>query len=98
VRRVIQALGAALLLLAISTGGVLAGEVTGNGDPTPIKERFVAKSICAFSGLNDRTVGEGPVEPRTQNWGTIPKAARDELALEGEHPGQSCRGFPSGGH
>lgn len=29
----------------------MAGEITGNGKQTPISER--AKSICAFSGLED---------------------------------------------
>ena len=89
-----KALGAALLLLSVSAGSVLAGEVTGTGEPTPVKG-FVANSICAFSGLNDHPEGhpeEGP-GGRTQNWGTIPKEVRDELALHGEHPGDACRGF-----
>jgi hypothetical protein len=44
--------GAALALIVSSAGGTaFAGEVNGNGDPTPIRDR--AKSICAFSGLED---------------------------------------------
>ena len=33
-------------------GSAFAGEVNGKGEPTPIK-RGVAKSACAFSGLED---------------------------------------------
>lgn len=98
-KRIVLALGAATLLLSLSVGSVLAGEVTGTGKPTPVKEG-VAKSICAFSGLNDRVEGEGPTEPRVQNWGTIPKEVRDELAQHGEHPGDACNGhsgFLAGG-
>lgn len=60
----------------------LAGEITGNGKPTPIKARQVcdfetgncpapagpANSFCAFSGLNDEVSEEEP--HRTQSWGT----------------------------
>jgi hypothetical protein len=98
-RRTVSAFGIAALLVSIGAGSALAGEVTGNGKSTPISE-FRAKSICSFSGQNDRVEGEGPVEPRVQNWGTIPKVVRDELALHGEHPGDACNGhtgFLSGG-
>lgn len=36
----------------------LAGEITGNGDSTPIRD-FVAGSICSFSGLNDEYYVDG---------------------------------------
>lgn len=94
------ALSAAALVVAVSAGSVLAGEITGNGKPTPIKE-FRANSICSFSGQNDRVVGEGPVEPRVQSWGQTPKEVRDEIAMHGEHPGDACNGhtgFLAGGH
>lgn len=52
------ALATAAMLLSLSVGSVAAGEVTGTGEPTPVKS-WVAKSICAFSGLNDREVGGG---------------------------------------
>ena len=83
--RILQAVGAALLLLAISTGAVLAGEVTGTGEETPIKEG-VANSICAFSGLNDREEGEGPTEPRVQSWGEIVST----FGPLGGAPGTAC--------
>ena len=97
--RFVRALAAAALLVSVSAGSVLAGEVTGNGKPTPIKE-FRAKSICSFSGLNDRIEGEGPTDTRAQSWGQIPKAVRDVIAAE-EHPSIGCNGhsgFLTGGH
>ena len=52
-----------------------------------------ANSICVFSGLADGGEGEpaGPGEP-PQNWGQIPKEVRDQLATQGEHPGDACNG------
>lgn len=89
----------AALLASLSAGAVLAGEVTGNGDETPI--RFVANSICAFSGQNDGEPPPGRTAAHVQNWGQIPKDVRDGLATMGAHPGDSCNGhtgFLAGGH
>lgn len=67
-----------------------AGEVTGNGKPTPV-DRYVAASICAFSGQDDVDEEEDPNDPmtddfgRTQNWGQIPKQYREG------NPGMFCR-------
>ena len=82
--RILVAIASAILLVSLSAGAALAGEVTGNGKDTPIRE-YRAKSICAFSGLNDREVGEGPTNTRVQNWGVTPL-----LALG--HPGDACNG------
>jgi hypothetical protein len=80
-----------------------AGEVTGNGKPTPIARPTVqAASICAYSGLDDVDEGEDPDDPttddfgRTQNWGQIPKEFRAVLTAEGANPGKSCK--PGGEH
>ena len=35
--RLLRAFAAAALLISISAGSALAGEITGNGKPTPIK-------------------------------------------------------------
>ena len=102
-----------IVMAGVSVGGsAFAGEVTGsgkggpNGDGVPgaVVGIFVgegANSICAFSGLDDGTEsGLGVVPGTTQNWGKIPKAVRDVIALEGEHPGDACNGhtgFVSGG-
>lgn len=78
-------LAMAALLVAMSAGAALGGEVTGTGEPTPIKN-WVAKSICAFSGLNDREVGEGPVEPRVQSFGQVVRS----VGPIGGVPGHEC--------
>lgn len=48
--------------LTFGAGTAFAGEVTGNGDQTPVKTRGVAASICAFSGLEDNPFGPGTVQ------------------------------------
>jgi hypothetical protein len=62
-----------------------AGEVTGNGDPTPVADHRAA-SICSFSGLEDHPVSPGSV----QSYGQIVRS------LGGAHyafgPGFECRG------
>jgi hypothetical protein len=75
----------AAMLLGLGTGAH-AGEITGTGEDTPIRD-YTANSICAFSGLNDDT---GFFEGKTQNWGQIPKELRDILRAEGEAPGTAC--------
>ena len=76
-------------VFALSATSAHAGEITGNGKDTPIRDG-VASSSCAFSGLND---GEDPeFTGRTQNWGQIPKEFRDFLRSIGVSPGDSCRG------
>jgi len=100
------ALAAAIVVV---TGGVAsAGEITGNGKPTPINS-FRAGSICAFSGQND-----DPNEPglfnggRVQSFGDIVQEAIGVLGdghgasslvstIREEGPGTACRGFASGG-
>ena len=84
------AIGATLVLGA---GPAFAGEVTGTGKPTQGPAH--AKSICAFSGLEDG--GEDPTAPSgpgapPQNWGHIPRQVRPMLIAEGAHPGDSCNG------
>ena len=70
VHRLMKRLGVAVsvaaVVLSLSASAVLAGEVTGNGDPITIH----AMSACAFSGLEDNHPGSGIVEPGVvQNWG-----------------------------
>ena len=96
---------AALLVVAagIGVGGTaFAGELGGSANGNGPKGTAHANSICVFSGLED---GEedptGPSGPgTTQNWGQIPKAIRDIIATQGEHPGDACNGhtgFLAGG-
>lgn len=65
-----------------------AGEVTGNGDPTPVKGH-VARSICSFSGLNDD--GAGP-NSHVQGWGMFVRAFGGANAVPFDGPGIECRG------
>jgi hypothetical protein len=82
-------------VLAVATVGVgaapaFAGEITGNGKPTAIREH--ANSICAFSGQNDDEPPLGRTAPHVQNWGQTPKAERDLLTVFGVNPGAACNG------
>lgn len=98
----------AAALVVGTAGTAFAGEITGNGKPTPIED-FRAGSICSFSGQND-----DPNEPglfndgRVQSFGDIVQEAIVVLGdghgasslvpvIRTEGPGVSCRGFASGG-
>lgn len=86
--------GAAFIL---STGPAVAGEVTGNGDFTPINQFGHAQSICSFSGLQDSVGGvfPGPGGAPPQNWGHSKNnfgATPAERKASGFQPGDSCNG------
>lgn len=96
--RFLRSLSAALLVIALSAGSVLAGEVTGNGEATAGPAN--ANSICVFSGLNDDPyaplVLDFNVAPNgpggwTQNWGQLVS----RFGIPGNapfNPGASCGG------
>ena len=93
--------GAALALIVTGAGSTaFAGEIGGNGEPTPIKTRHVAASICAFNGLDDGSEG-GPVGPgNVQSFGSIVAGMAREAGgassfasiIHDEGPGTNCRG------
>jgi hypothetical protein len=96
--RFVRALTAALLLIALTAGSVLAGEVTGTVEATAGPAN--ANSICVFSGLNDdpdaplsldfNVAPNGP-GGQTQNWGQVVST----FGIPGNapiNPGASCRG------
>jgi hypothetical protein len=98
--------GAALAASIVGIGGTaFAGEVNGNGKPTPIAT-YRAGSICSFSGLDDGSEG-GPAGPgNVQSFGAIvsdaasntPRGASSYTGLiRNEGPGVSCRGYASQG-
>jgi len=101
--RIIVAFGASIALLSIGTGGVLAGEVTGNGTLKEVHGR----SACAFSGQEDlqwftddvhRVRRDDPTrgDPgHAQSWGQYDQETRAALTAMGLHPSQSCN--PNGG-
>ena len=80
ITRVLIGTAAVGATLVLGAGPAFAGEVTGTGKPTQGPAH--AKSICAFSGLEDG--GE--------DWGQIPKEFRAVLTAEGAQPGDSCNG------
>jgi hypothetical protein len=91
-RKLILALVTGLVAAAIATGTAFAGEVTGNGKDTPIRDG-VAKSECAFSGLDEAF--SGPDDPdaftHTQSWGQLVKL----FGPMGGVPGEACNGHLS---
>jgi hypothetical protein len=109
-RKPLAAAACAAVLVVAMGGAASAGEVTGNGEITPVNS-FRAGSICSFSGQNDDPTGGGDPfqDGRTQNWGHVLGDAKqfigdgdhgaNELAsmINAEGPGTNCRGFASGG-
>jgi hypothetical protein len=73
------------MALTVSAGAAFAGEVTGNGKSL---EPLHANSICAYSGLNDKTAGEGDLTSRVQSFGQVVRT----VGPIGGVPGTSCRG------
>jgi hypothetical protein len=96
--RLAAAAVAASVALALGSGSVFAGEITGNGQLKAVNGR----SPCAYSGqedlqwyttdddtsLKDTFVRGDP--GHAQSWGQIPKAVRDQLTLIGMNPGIDC--------
>ena len=84
-------------------GPAFAGEVTGNGKPTPI-DSYRASSICSFSGQNDDPTSTELFEGgRVQSFGDIVQEAITVLGdgkgasaltpiITSEGPGVECRG------
>lgn len=76
VRRLGLAVSVAAVVVSLTAGVALAGEVTGppgtpdeafsgSGDQTGAFSN--ANSICAFNGLNDMNPSQGPIHEITQN-------------------------------
>ena len=108
-RKVIAAI-AVVVGIVLTPTAAFAGEITGNGKPTPI-DSFNANSICSFSGQNDDPTGGGnPFEAgHVQNWGHTKNVAKALLGdghgasaitdlMHEEGPGTSCNGHTNGLH
>lgn len=74
--RIALALGAATMIVTLSAGSVLAGEVTGNGRSLKTEDGkwgtgLHSRSFCAFSGQNDNPTSTNPMNPggRVQSYG-----------------------------
>ena len=88
-RRLIRRLGLAAattaVVLSLSAGAVLAGEVTGSGKNSNQNQ---GKSWCSFSGLNDLIPGEGPTNTKSQSYGQDVKAGIEDPHVA--NPGLYC--------
>ena len=98
-RRLVSAVAAASLLVALTAGATFAGEITGNGKSLHVDgggkwgTGLHARSFCAFSGQEDLQfeAGGSRGDPaHAQSWGQIPKAVRDQIAPLGFQPGRAC--------
>ena len=79
------AAAAAAVVLSLSAGAVMAGEVTGSGKNI---DQNQGKSWCSFSGLNDKLPGEGPTGPQSQSFGQDVKLGIQDPHLA--NPGLFC--------
>ena len=90
VTRIATAVSAAALVLSLGAGAALGGEITGNGKSL---EPLHARSICAYSGLNDDPLGLDPNNGppgRVQSYGY--SAVREGFKAFAPSPGDACRG------
>lgn len=86
--KLLLAISTAALALSVSAGAAFAGEITGTGESL---EPLHAKSICAYSGLNDDPEGLDPENGppgRTQSFGQVVRV----VGPIGGVPGFECRG------
>jgi hypothetical protein len=79
------AVAAAMLVLSLGAGAVMAGEVTGSGKNI---DQNQGKSWCSFSGLNDKLEGEGPTGPQAQSYGQDVKLGEADPHVA--NPGLFC--------
>lgn len=79
-RRLIAVASCAVAVVALSAGSALAGEITGNGKPTAVASG-VARSLCAFNGLNDLNPEQGQTTSKVQT------------PRDGPFPGAAAFGF-----
>ena len=82
-RRLILALVTGLVAAAIATGTAFAGEITGNGNETGMRDH--ANSECGFSGRDDP---DPDVFDHTQSWGQLVSM----FGPMGGVPGEACNG------
>ena len=69
--RLVVAFGSSLLVLAVSGGIAMAGELTGNGQSLKVEDGkwptgLHSRSFCAFSGQNDDPTSTNPENPPGQ--------------------------------
>ena len=89
------AFSSSLLLLVVSAGVAMAGEVNGNGESLKIEDGkwptgLHARSFCAYSGQNDIPTSTDPANPpgRVQSYGF--SFARNHLKDLVPSPAEGC--------
>jgi hypothetical protein len=96
-RKKFAAAACAAAITALSASTALAGEVKGppgtagvpdSGSGKATAAPAHANSICAFSGLNDMTVGEGPIDFIVQSPGQDVRTGETPPGI----PGLACHG------
>lgn len=105
--RVVTAIGGAAILVSLSAGAVLGGEITGTGKSLHVDgggkwgTGLHARSECAFSGQEDLQYVDGQInrgDPgHAQSWGQIPQDFRAILTSIGSAPGIACNPTKAGG-
>ncbi len=90
-KRLLVGTACAAAFVGVGASAAFAGEITGNGKPTPINQ-YRAASICSFSGQNDGNPPAGRTAAHVQNWGQLTQEARAANAAIGRHPGDACNG------
>jgi ABC-type transport system substrate-binding protein len=85
----------AAVVLSLTAGAALAGEITGTGKTL---EPLHAHSICAYSGLNDDPTG---IDPNNGPPGRVQSFGQDvRIGLidpSAFNPGDACKGGSLGG-
>ena len=77
-----------IALVALATAApASAGEITGNGKPTPVMGGK-AESVCSYSGLNDDPGEDG--FGKIQNYGMLVKMMGGFPPDFFLHPGNAC--------
>jgi hypothetical protein len=84
-RRLGAGLSVAALLLTLTAGAAMAGEVTGSGKKI---DQNQGKSWCSFSGLNDKLPGEGNTTTKAQSYGQDVKLGEADPHVA--NPGVAC--------
>ena len=82
-----MAVSVAAVVLSLSAGAALAGEINGNGSKEDYSQ---GKSICKFSGQNDNPTSTNPENPpgRVQSYGY--SFVRNGLKAVVPSPGFAC--------
>ena len=89
------ALGNSLLVLAVTAGVAMAGEVNGKGESLKVEDSkwgtgLHSRSFCAYSGQNDDPTSTDPENPggRVQSYGF--SVARNHIKALAPTPAQGC--------